>query len=37
VQATTIVVLVTVFMFAAYFELVDLVLGNTVWTRSCCT
>jgi len=28
VQATTIVVLVTVFMFAAYFELVDLVFGR---------
>jgi preprotein translocase subunit SecE len=28
VQSTTIVVLVTVFMFAAYFELVDLVFGR---------
>lgn len=28
VQSTTIVVLVTVFLFAAYFELVDLVLGR---------
>ena len=30
VQATTTVVLVTVFMFAAYFALVDLALGNTL-------
>ena len=30
VQATTIVVLVTVFMFAAYFAMVDLLLGNTL-------
>jgi len=28
VQATTIVVLVTVFLFAAYFEVVDLVFGR---------
>ena len=28
VQATTVVVVVTVFLFAAYFELVDLVVGN---------
>ena len=28
VQATTIVVLVTVFLFAAYFELVDVVFGR---------
>jgi len=28
VQATTVVVLVTVFLFAAYFELVDLVFGR---------
>jgi len=30
VQATTIVVLVTVFLFAAYFALVDLTLGHTL-------
>ena len=30
VQATTIVVIVTVFIFAAYFELVDLVLGKGI-------
>ena len=30
VQATTIVVLVTVFMFAAYFEVVDLVFGRAL-------
>ena len=30
VQATTIVVVVTVFLFAAYFELVDLVIGNSL-------
>jgi preprotein translocase subunit SecE len=30
VQATTIVVLVTVFVFAGYFALVDFVLGNTL-------
>ena len=30
VQSTTIVVLVTVFLFAAYFALVDLTLGNTL-------
>ncbi len=30
VQATTIVVMVTVFMFAAYFELVDVVLGKGI-------
>jgi preprotein translocase subunit SecE len=30
VQATTIVVLVTVFLFAAYFALVDLTLGSTL-------
>jgi len=30
VQSTTIVVIVTVFLFAAYFELVDLVLGRGV-------
>jgi preprotein translocase subunit SecE len=30
VQATTIVVIVTVFIFAAYFELVDLVLGKSI-------
>lgn len=30
VQSTTIVVLVTVFIFAAYFELVDLVLGKGI-------
>ena len=30
VQSTTIVVLVTVFMFAAYFALVDITLGNTL-------
>lgn len=33
VQSTTIVVLVTVFIFAAYFALVDSVLGNAIdWT-----
>lgn len=30
VQTTTIVVLVTVFLFAAYFELVDVVLGKGI-------
>jgi preprotein translocase subunit SecE len=30
VQTTTIVVLITVFLFAAYFELVDLTLGHAV-------
>jgi preprotein translocase subunit SecE len=30
VQATTIVVMVTVFLFAAYFELVDVVLGKGI-------
>jgi preprotein translocase subunit SecE len=30
VQATTIVVVVTVFLFAAYFELVDVVLGKGI-------
>jgi preprotein translocase subunit SecE len=30
VQSTTIVVIVTVFLFAAYFELVDLVLGRGI-------
>jgi preprotein translocase subunit SecE len=30
VQATTLVVIVTVFLFAAYFELVDLVLGSGI-------
>ena len=30
VQATTIVVIVTVFLFAAYFELVDLILGRAI-------
>jgi preprotein translocase subunit SecE len=30
VQSTTIVVVVTVFLFAAYFELVDLVIGNSL-------
>ena len=30
VKSTTIVVLVTVFLFAAYFELVDLVLGQGI-------
>jgi preprotein translocase subunit SecE len=30
VQANTIVVVVTVFLFAAYFELVDLVIGNSL-------
>lgn len=30
VKSTTIVVLVTVFLFAAYFELVDLVLGSGI-------
>ena len=30
VQATTTVVVVTVFLFAAYFALVDLALGNTL-------
>jgi preprotein translocase subunit SecE len=30
VQATTIVVIVAVFLFAAYFELVDLVLGRGI-------
>ena len=30
VQSTTIVVIVTVFIFAAYFELVDLVLGKGI-------
>ncbi len=30
VQATTIVVIVTVFIFAAYFELVDLILGKGI-------
>ena len=30
VQSTTVVVIVTVFLFAAYFELVDLVLGKGI-------
>ena len=30
VQSTTIVVLITVFLFAAYFALVDLTLGSTL-------
>jgi preprotein translocase subunit SecE len=30
VQATTIVVIVTVFLFAAYFEAVDLILGRGI-------
>ncbi len=30
VQSTTIVVIVAVFLFAAYFELVDLVIGNSL-------
>ncbi len=30
VQSTTIVVIITVFLFAAYFELVDLVLGSGI-------
>jgi preprotein translocase subunit SecE len=30
VQSTTIVVLVTVFLFAAYFELVDVVIGRAI-------
>jgi preprotein translocase subunit SecE len=30
VQSTTIVVVVTVFLFAAYFELVDLVVGGAI-------
>jgi preprotein translocase subunit SecE len=30
VQSTTIVVIVTVFLFAAYFELVDLTLGRGI-------
>ena len=30
VQATTIVVVVTVFLFAAYFELVDVVVGKGI-------
>ena len=30
VQATTIVVIVTVFLFAAYFEMVDLVFGKAI-------
>ena len=30
VQSTTIVVIVTVFLFAAYFELVDVVIGNGI-------
>ena len=30
VQATTIVVVVTVFLFAAYFELVDVVIGRGI-------
>jgi preprotein translocase subunit SecE len=30
VQSTTIVVLVTVFLFAGYFALVDLILGHTL-------
>jgi preprotein translocase subunit SecE len=30
VQATTIVVVVTVFLFAAYFELVDVVIGKGI-------
>jgi preprotein translocase subunit SecE len=30
VQATTTVVVVTVFLFAAYFELVDLIIGNSL-------
>jgi preprotein translocase subunit SecE len=30
VQTTTIVVLVTVFLFAAYFELVDVILGRGI-------
>ena len=30
VRATTIVVIVTVFIFAAYFEIVDLVLGKGI-------
>jgi preprotein translocase subunit SecE len=32
VQATTTVVIVSVFMFAAYFALVDAVLGNSINT-----
>ena len=28
VQSTTVVVVITVFLFAAYFELVDIVIGN---------
>jgi preprotein translocase subunit SecE len=30
VQTTTLVVIVTVFLFAAYFELVDVVVGNGI-------
>jgi preprotein translocase subunit SecE len=30
VQSTTVVVIITVFLFAAYFEVVDLVLGKAV-------
>ncbi|HEY1802180.1 MAG TPA: preprotein translocase subunit SecE [Terriglobales bacterium] len=30
VQSTTVVVIITVFLFAAYFEIVDLVLGKGV-------
>jgi len=30
VQATTIVVVVTVFLFAAYFELIDLIVGKGI-------
>jgi preprotein translocase subunit SecE len=30
VQTTTLVVIVTVFLFAAYFELVDVVIGNGI-------
>jgi preprotein translocase subunit SecE len=30
VQSTTVVVIIAVFMFAAYFELVDLVLGRGI-------
>ncbi len=30
VQSTTIVVIITVFLFAVYFEVVDLILGHSV-------
>jgi len=30
VQSTTVVVIITVFLFAAYFEVVDLILGKGI-------